>query len=857
MAVMRPEYSATQLLELEKHSRAEVFFYTACRDQLPDSVLVVHSSGFAQQQRDRLHVGEIDFVLAFANAGLMVVEVKGGNISRDTLGNWSSKGKDGEHKIKNPVDQALSQRYALRKIIESHPKWKNWTGGKVVFAPAVFFPNVRPEGISEFESAFAGKVSFGGSKELKDLSDWTAKVNAFWSSAKGSDALGASGLTLMEEILYPSIELSSGAISSLGIFQARNEPPPSTPPPVAGVAESPTKSWGELVRHVCQNPESPPFVIEKRDGAIKLTREWNPQLSDYVWTKESNGNLDFLSNWEEQLLKRIAEAGVKKRVRWIDMLSVSSPLHMGDLPKEEQPRGQSKVRTYDAGPTLDVWQCMRPRVEGRPLPHPFVTQQSYLRLARGILIALEDFHEKGFVHCDLLQGNIALPVRGSINPQFSVARGEHIQLEPIWDEIRVIDFDFSASDSIAPPIRLPHDLAKFPRGTSRMSDHLRLRLSAIDAWLARSGNADRSYDPKFWSQSGNREYLKCLQDLDWREDLYQLGYLLREIRDTWGGAGHVVTTGSHKDVNTFIATFPDELMAWGNSEQIAWNQSSLTNDVKAPLRLLHADYIARIDYLLRQLSELPSAIVLYRQDHDPGYDPATATQERKDTAGNEKDSNTVNGHETPVNPKLSASAETLQTESGKEPRKKEIRTLASFATPVLIGIGLLLVVGGWLTVTGSPEISIDEWRRSDAFKRCDSYAQSSIASDKQSGPHESRIAANACAAFLQKRNVPAVLRFEALMIRSIANKNVNALQDALEDLRLAEELDPKNFWVDINRSVVLSRLSREDEAFGSLEAALNKGWRNQGPKIEQLSDFDALTRSPQYSEIKRKLASAI
>lgn len=107
--------------------------------------------------------------------------------------------------------------------------------------------------------------------------------------------------------------------------------------------------------------------------------------------------------------------------------------------------------------------------------------------------------------------------------------------------------------------------------------------------------------------------------------------------------------------------------------------------------------------------------------------------------------------------------------------------------------------------------------------RCDSYAEGLIKSDKQSGPQASRLAANACGEFLQKRNVPVVLRFEALMTRSIANKNANVLDDALEEPRLAEELDAKNYWVDINRSVVLSRLSRENEAFASLEAALREG----------------------------------
>lgn len=88
--------------------------------------------------------------------------------------------------------------------------------------------------------------------------------------------------------------------------------------------ESLAKSWDELVRHVCQNPQSPPFVIEKRGGAIKLTREWNLQHLDYVWTKESKGNLSFLCGWERDLLHRIDDSGVRKRVLFVNIHSEGS-----------------------------------------------------------------------------------------------------------------------------------------------------------------------------------------------------------------------------------------------------------------------------------------------------------------------------------------------------------------------------------------------------------------------------------------------------------------------------------------------------------------------------------------------------
>lgn len=85
MAIIYPSYTDEELEELRtadggKHS-TKVRFYKACQT-LENNVLVIHSRGFAQpNQKGKLAYGEIDFILAFANAGLMLVEVKGGRLS--------------------------------------------------------------------------------------------------------------------------------------------------------------------------------------------------------------------------------------------------------------------------------------------------------------------------------------------------------------------------------------------------------------------------------------------------------------------------------------------------------------------------------------------------------------------------------------------------------------------------------------------------------------------------------------------------------------------------------------------------------------------------------------------------------
>ena len=61
--------------------------------------------------------GEIDFILAHHELGILVIEVKGGIVSRDGKNDlWYSKDKNGKvHKIKNPISQTNQKVWELIK----------------------------------------------------------------------------------------------------------------------------------------------------------------------------------------------------------------------------------------------------------------------------------------------------------------------------------------------------------------------------------------------------------------------------------------------------------------------------------------------------------------------------------------------------------------------------------------------------------------------------------------------------------------------------------------------------------------------------------------------------------------------
>lgn len=108
--------------------------------QLPDSFDVFYS--VAWQARDRRFVrdGEADFVVSHPELGLLVIEVKGGDISYDGVtGKWRS----GQVVLgKDPVVQATNNHYELLRKLEELP---NWGLGGITSGHAVSFPDVLVE----------------------------------------------------------------------------------------------------------------------------------------------------------------------------------------------------------------------------------------------------------------------------------------------------------------------------------------------------------------------------------------------------------------------------------------------------------------------------------------------------------------------------------------------------------------------------------------------------------------------------------------------------------------------------------------------------------------------------------------
>lgn len=100
---------------------------------LDDRWTVFHSVSWQSKRGGRQGDGESDFILMNPTVGLIVVEVKGGDIVIEQS-NWFSNG----HRIKNPYDQVVKNKYALVAYLQA----LNEPSGHIPVVHAVAFPSI-------------------------------------------------------------------------------------------------------------------------------------------------------------------------------------------------------------------------------------------------------------------------------------------------------------------------------------------------------------------------------------------------------------------------------------------------------------------------------------------------------------------------------------------------------------------------------------------------------------------------------------------------------------------------------------------------------------------------------------------
>ena len=108
---------------------------------------------------------ELDLIVLMPDVGIVVVEVKGGDL-RVEAGAWvvgSGKGR----RVVHPVDQGRDGKYALRAYIERDPRWKDSSRSRVRFGHAVVAPYT--DLAADFETPDCPRWMISGRGDQADL----------------------------------------------------------------------------------------------------------------------------------------------------------------------------------------------------------------------------------------------------------------------------------------------------------------------------------------------------------------------------------------------------------------------------------------------------------------------------------------------------------------------------------------------------------------------------------------------------------------------------------------------------------------------------------------------------------------
>ena len=111
--------------ESELKSKAEKRVFNALEEQLDDEWECFHSASWLIKDPDEgAEDGEIDFVIAHPDRGILCLEVKGGGIECRG-GQWFRVYQGDSQKIKDPFSQALDHRYDLERKIKAVEGWSS------------------------------------------------------------------------------------------------------------------------------------------------------------------------------------------------------------------------------------------------------------------------------------------------------------------------------------------------------------------------------------------------------------------------------------------------------------------------------------------------------------------------------------------------------------------------------------------------------------------------------------------------------------------------------------------------------------------------------------------------------------
>lgn len=194
-----------QEMDRKPDSEAEATLFKLFRDQLGADYTVFYSVAWqALDSSGRPREGEVDFVIAHPQRGVLLLEVKGGEIKVDPRVGWVSIDRLGrQHTIKDPFEQSMRSKHVLQDYLRAvmHLPQEH----RVNIGHAAAFPE------SIIARALPGldkpREIIGDRQDMENVTSWVGTVMDYWRPMQGNITPGAGAVNALVQLLGRSYEI--------------------------------------------------------------------------------------------------------------------------------------------------------------------------------------------------------------------------------------------------------------------------------------------------------------------------------------------------------------------------------------------------------------------------------------------------------------------------------------------------------------------------------------------------------------------------------------------------------------------------------------------------------------------------
>ena len=170
---------------------------------LPDDWMAFHSVKWQSKRRGREGDGETDFMLLHPRHGIIIVEVKGGEIDvRDNV--WISSLNGHSRETSNPFEQARDAKYSLLSLHEE----LGLTPPPINYA--VCFPHISA---NERIGLFGPRPIIWYRNDISNIEDCLRKTNEHW---QNNCQLSQTKMDTIKDLLSPTIKIRKKVADEIG-----------------------------------------------------------------------------------------------------------------------------------------------------------------------------------------------------------------------------------------------------------------------------------------------------------------------------------------------------------------------------------------------------------------------------------------------------------------------------------------------------------------------------------------------------------------------------------------------------------------------------------------------------------------